>query len=189
MTIKYTKCAQNGSKIDQMAIKCVYIFQCKTHQNLPKLGFLVWKYTIWQPWIADKDRCDHSSYVQQNCCVTSMPQWLEPISLDTRIVKCRSVLACMYVCMCDLACLCISRPKCYKIKVSPNKMLDFGSIKIGTRMNYGANPTTLSNNASAVNFLQCHGQPRAFRRNIFVCLEKHYSLLQRYYLIVYACVQ
>jgi hypothetical protein len=95
-----------------MAIKCVYIFQCKTHQNLPKLGFLVWKYTIWQPWIADKDRCDHS-HVQQNCCVTSMPQWLEPISLHTRIVKCRSVLACMYVCMCDLACLCISRPKRY----------------------------------------------------------------------------
>jgi hypothetical protein len=23
----------------------------ETHQNLPKLGFLVWKYTIWQPWV------------------------------------------------------------------------------------------------------------------------------------------
>jgi hypothetical protein len=22
---------------------------CKTLQNLPKLGFLFWKYTIWQP--------------------------------------------------------------------------------------------------------------------------------------------
>jgi hypothetical protein len=25
-------------------------FHCKTLQNLPKSGFLVWKYTIWQPW-------------------------------------------------------------------------------------------------------------------------------------------
>jgi hypothetical protein len=32
-----------------MAIQIVNIFCCKTLQNLPKLGFLVWKYTIWQP--------------------------------------------------------------------------------------------------------------------------------------------
>jgi hypothetical protein len=32
-----------------MAIKYT-ILHCKTLQNLTKLGFLVWKYTIWQPW-------------------------------------------------------------------------------------------------------------------------------------------
>jgi hypothetical protein len=32
-----------------MAIKYTNIFHCKTLQNLPKLGFLVWKYAIWQP--------------------------------------------------------------------------------------------------------------------------------------------
>jgi hypothetical protein len=31
----------NGSKIDQMAIKCSNIVHCKTFQNLPKFGFLV----------------------------------------------------------------------------------------------------------------------------------------------------
>jgi hypothetical protein len=36
----------NGNKIDQMTIN---ILHCKTLQNLPKLGFLVRKYTIWQP--------------------------------------------------------------------------------------------------------------------------------------------
>jgi hypothetical protein len=36
--------------IYQMDIKCTSIFYCKTLQNLPKFGFLVWKYTIWQPW-------------------------------------------------------------------------------------------------------------------------------------------
>jgi hypothetical protein len=30
--------------------KFTQIFHCKTFQNLPKLGFLVRKYTIWQPW-------------------------------------------------------------------------------------------------------------------------------------------
>jgi hypothetical protein len=33
-----------------MAIKYINIFQSKTLQNFPKLGFLVWKQTIWQPW-------------------------------------------------------------------------------------------------------------------------------------------
>jgi hypothetical protein len=36
-----------GSKIDKMAIKNTNIFYYKTFQNLPKLWFLVWKYTIW----------------------------------------------------------------------------------------------------------------------------------------------
>jgi hypothetical protein len=45
----------NGHNIYQMAlnrthfIKYTNIFHCKTLKNLPKLGFLVWKYTIWQP--------------------------------------------------------------------------------------------------------------------------------------------
>jgi hypothetical protein len=33
-----------------MAIKYTNIFHYKTLPNLPKMGFLVWKYTIWQPW-------------------------------------------------------------------------------------------------------------------------------------------
>jgi hypothetical protein len=52
MTIKYSKWPQNvpdEHKIYQMAIKCINIFFCKILQNLPKLGFLVWKYAIWQP--------------------------------------------------------------------------------------------------------------------------------------------
>jgi hypothetical protein len=37
--------------MDQVSIKYTNIFQCKTLQNLPKFGFLVWKHTIWQPWL------------------------------------------------------------------------------------------------------------------------------------------
>jgi hypothetical protein len=36
-----------------MVIKYTNIFLSKTLQNLPKLGVLVWKQTIWQPWPAD----------------------------------------------------------------------------------------------------------------------------------------
>jgi hypothetical protein len=36
-----------------MAIKYYYVFHCKTLQNLPKLGFLVWNYAIWQPWYVE----------------------------------------------------------------------------------------------------------------------------------------
>jgi hypothetical protein len=53
MITKCTKLPQkipNGRKIDQTAKKYTNIFNCKTLHNLPKLGFLVWKYTIWQPW-------------------------------------------------------------------------------------------------------------------------------------------
>jgi hypothetical protein len=35
-----------------MAVKYSSIFHSKALQNLPKLGFLVWKQTIWQPWSA-----------------------------------------------------------------------------------------------------------------------------------------
>jgi hypothetical protein len=47
ITIKYTKWPQdipNGHKIDRLASKYNNIIYCKTLQNLPKLGFLVWKY-------------------------------------------------------------------------------------------------------------------------------------------------
>jgi hypothetical protein len=37
-----------------MAIKYINIFQSKALQNLLKLGFLVWKQTIWQPWLEEK---------------------------------------------------------------------------------------------------------------------------------------
>jgi hypothetical protein len=33
-----------------MAIKYTNIVHFKALQNLPELGFLVWNYTIWQPW-------------------------------------------------------------------------------------------------------------------------------------------
>jgi hypothetical protein len=36
-----TQYIPNGGKIDQMAIKYTSIFQSKTLQNIPKLGFLV----------------------------------------------------------------------------------------------------------------------------------------------------
>jgi hypothetical protein len=52
MDTKFTKWSQNipsVRKIFQMAIKCIDIFQSKALHNLPKLRFLVWKYTIWQP--------------------------------------------------------------------------------------------------------------------------------------------
>jgi hypothetical protein len=42
----------NDEKILQMTIKYTSIFHSKALQNLPKLGFLVWKQTIWQPWIS-----------------------------------------------------------------------------------------------------------------------------------------
>jgi hypothetical protein len=39
----------NGHKINQITILYTNIFYCKTLQNLPKFGFLVWKYAIWHP--------------------------------------------------------------------------------------------------------------------------------------------
>jgi hypothetical protein len=39
----------NGHKILQIIIKYKNIFHSKVLQNLPKLGFLVWKQTVWQP--------------------------------------------------------------------------------------------------------------------------------------------
>jgi hypothetical protein len=34
--------------MDQVSINYTNIFHCKTLQNLPKFGFLVWKQIIWQ---------------------------------------------------------------------------------------------------------------------------------------------
>jgi hypothetical protein len=39
MAVKYSKWPKNTN-----------IFHSKALPNIPKLGFLVWKYTIWQPW-------------------------------------------------------------------------------------------------------------------------------------------
>jgi hypothetical protein len=54
---KWPQNVSNGLKIFQMTIKYstndykyTNVFHHKAHQNLPKFGFLVWKYTIWQPW-------------------------------------------------------------------------------------------------------------------------------------------
>jgi hypothetical protein len=51
-----TKCAEwsqnipNIHKIFQTAIKYVSIFQSEALEFFLKIGFLVWKQTIWQPW-------------------------------------------------------------------------------------------------------------------------------------------
>jgi hypothetical protein len=42
--------------MDQVSINYTNIFHCKTFQNLPKFGFLVWKQTIWQPSVCLPDR-------------------------------------------------------------------------------------------------------------------------------------
>jgi hypothetical protein len=74
---KWTKWTQNGPnghkisqmspnvcKIFQMAIKYINIFQSKALQNLPKLAFLIWKETIWQPCLSrhasDGGRCSEN---------------------------------------------------------------------------------------------------------------------------------
>jgi hypothetical protein len=49
------KITSNGRKIDQICIKYTNILHCKTLQILPKLQFLVWKYSIWQPWCERRD--------------------------------------------------------------------------------------------------------------------------------------
>jgi hypothetical protein len=64
MYIKWPYNIRNGSKIDQMAIKFTNIIHCKTLQNLPKLVFLGWKYTIWQRCLEDycaDDPCAHKN--------------------------------------------------------------------------------------------------------------------------------
>jgi hypothetical protein len=60
MAMKYTKLPQNGRKIYQLAIKYTNIFHCKIFQNLPEFGFLVSKYTIWQPWLQRSYKSERS---------------------------------------------------------------------------------------------------------------------------------
>jgi hypothetical protein len=53
MTTNYTKWPWNissGRKIGQLVIIYTKIFNFKTLLNLSKLGFLILKQTIWQPW-------------------------------------------------------------------------------------------------------------------------------------------
>jgi hypothetical protein len=56
-------------KIFQMAKKYFNIFQSKALQNLPELGFLVWKQTIWQPWCRYilLDNCEDFPSLGRNC--------------------------------------------------------------------------------------------------------------------------
>jgi hypothetical protein len=52
-TPKFTKWPWNipdGRKMFPMAIKYNKKFHSNALQNIPKLVFLVWNYTIWQPW-------------------------------------------------------------------------------------------------------------------------------------------
>jgi hypothetical protein len=40
----------------QMAIEYTKLYHSKALQNLPKLGLLVSKYTLWQPWCVGENR-------------------------------------------------------------------------------------------------------------------------------------
>jgi hypothetical protein len=87
MGIKYTNCI----KIDRIAVKFTNFFHCKTTQNLPKLGILVRKHTIWQPWPklekwSLKNECKHfNAFFSLVCmhicilktilCITSFILW------------------------------------------------------------------------------------------------------------------
>jgi hypothetical protein len=69
ITRKYTRCPQNmanGRKIDQMAAKYTNIFYCKTLENLPKFGFFVWKYTIWQPCVIQSEQREWRQCLKSN---------------------------------------------------------------------------------------------------------------------------
>jgi hypothetical protein len=47
---------QNGRKMFPTTIDYDNIFHSKTLQNLPRFGFLVWKYAIWQPCMSDQKK-------------------------------------------------------------------------------------------------------------------------------------
>jgi hypothetical protein len=57
----WPKNISNSSNIDQMVIKDTNIFHCKTLQNLPIFGFLVWKQIIWQPLSTGRSRSNWSA--------------------------------------------------------------------------------------------------------------------------------
>jgi hypothetical protein len=56
----WPKCNKNYKMTGNLPILSKFsftrIFRCKTLQNLPKSGFWVWKYTIWQPWVRAENR-------------------------------------------------------------------------------------------------------------------------------------
>jgi hypothetical protein len=58
--------------MDQVSIKYTNIFNCKTLKNFPKLGFLVWNQTIWQPW-------SQVSFSEQNLHPRRKFQTLDPM--------------------------------------------------------------------------------------------------------------
>jgi hypothetical protein len=65
----------NVCKIFQTVIKYINNFRSKALQNFPKLGFLVWKQTIWQPcarrekWVGGRERG------RASVGVSSVPRW------------------------------------------------------------------------------------------------------------------
>jgi hypothetical protein len=48
-----------------MALNFNNIFHCKTLKNLPKLGLLVLKYTIWQPRTLKEKKLERSDFAIQ----------------------------------------------------------------------------------------------------------------------------
>jgi hypothetical protein len=89
----------------QMIIKYVYqiavnmpnphkLCQHFQFQGSPKLGFLVWKYTIWQPWLAGR-------FVKSNC----FDKFLSPHSSKSRnLHTCGKSLAYFSVIFCSVLC-------------------------------------------------------------------------------------
>jgi hypothetical protein len=71
MVVKWTKWPNNipkGCKMDQMATQYAKIFDCKTLQNLTKLGFMVSKCTICPRSCHNDDRWDFSKLKKLQCC-------------------------------------------------------------------------------------------------------------------------
>jgi hypothetical protein len=73
----------NGRKIDQVVKKCTSIFHCKTLQNLPKLIFLVYKYTIWQPYGHDDFKIFRFSSMSRYVCNVDHLNFFSKIYLAT----------------------------------------------------------------------------------------------------------
>jgi hypothetical protein len=48
----------------QMGTKYTKFFHSKAFQNGSKLGFLVWKYPIWQPWCGENKRVGVRSFAR-----------------------------------------------------------------------------------------------------------------------------
>jgi hypothetical protein len=81
----------NDRKIYQMTITYTSIFHSKALQNLPKLGFLVWKQTIWQPW-----KNTFLSPRRYNSCSKAPNTY---ICICVSVVYKHSIHTYMYICM------------------------------------------------------------------------------------------